>query len=179
MNRTIWVIFLLMSSCSKSARNQSPPLGPDPTPPQVPRRGPDPLLVHAWHLENTGQRSFAQSPGVAGVDARVLAANKKGYSGKGIRIAVSDTGLETSHEDLADNMLEGEHRNYHLEESPWKGHPLIVSGHGTWVTGGGWWGGRQRSRQPGGRVRGQIGRIQLPRSGRHRCAENRSGQWKL
>ena len=137
MSRVIWVIILLISSCSDSTQNPPPPskpVEPTPTPPSF-RPGPDPLLSHAWHLNNTGQRAFGQNPGTIGVDARVIGANEKGYTGKGVRIAVSDTGVETSHEDLANNMLNGEHRNYDLKDPPYKGSNLIITGHGTWVAG--------------------------------------------
>ena len=73
--------------------------------------------------------------GTAGKDPKVLSVNKKGYTGKGIRIAVSDTGVEITHEDLVDNMLKGEHRNYGLEGSSWIGDPQVSDGHGTSVAG--------------------------------------------
>ena len=115
------------------------PAPPSPTPPSPPVSAPsvslDPLIVHSWHLKNTGQKSFATSSGTVGEDAKVLAANEKGYTGKGVRIAVSDTGTEIAHEDLAANMLEGEHRDYALERSPWKGSSEPSNAHGTAVSG--------------------------------------------
>ena len=86
-------------------------------------------------MKNTGQKSFASQSGTAGKDPKVLSANQRGYTGKGIRIAVSDTGVEITHEDLAANMLSGEHRNYNLDSSPWKGNPVVSGGHGTSVAG--------------------------------------------
>ena len=108
---------------------------PEPTPTPKPKETPDPLVSHAWHLKNTGQKSFALYSGTAGKDPKVLSANEKGYTGSGIRIAVSDTGIETTHEDLAGNMLSGEHRNYTLDSSPWLGSPQVSNGHGTSVAG--------------------------------------------
>ncbi len=35
-----------------------------------------------------------------------------GYTGAGVKVAVSDTGLEIVHEDLTDNVLAGQSRNY-------------------------------------------------------------------
>ncbi len=72
----------------------------------------DPLVPYAWHLENTGQSSFSDSAGIAGEDINVAKVHALGIFGKGIRIAVSDSGVETTHPDLKDNELVGEHRNY-------------------------------------------------------------------
>ena len=103
----------------------------------------DPLAPYAWHLKNTGQNSFARYGGVAGMDPKIYRAHEKGYSGEGIRIAVSDSGVEATHEDLRDNMLLGELRNYDLDAvddgdpstSPWLGNPGDYHGHGTGVSG--------------------------------------------
>ena len=94
----------------------------------------DPLAPHAWYLKNTGQRSFAHSGGVAGMDPGISTVHVKGYSGEGVRIAVSDSGAEADHEDLYDNILYDELRNYNLE-SPWLGNSGDANGHGTSVAG--------------------------------------------
>ena len=96
----------------------------------------DPLAPHSWHLGNYGQKSFASKPGKPGWDPGIGAVHRMGYSGRGIRIAVSDTGLETTHEDLSENMLDGEHRNYKLSGSVWVGDPETDGmAHGTSVSG--------------------------------------------
>jgi subtilisin-like proprotein convertase family protein len=109
---------------------------PTPTPPIVNQT--DPLLVHAWHLINTGQMSFAQSGGSAGNDLNIASARSQGYTGSGVRIAVSDTGVETTHEDLASNLLSADHRDYSQSSPPFNGdpNPSGTSGdHGTSVSG--------------------------------------------
>jgi len=64
----------------------------------------DPLLKHQWHIQNTGQDAFSSTFPVAGNDMNVTGAWAAGYSGKGIKIGVADTGLEAAHEDLAANV---------------------------------------------------------------------------
>ena len=93
----------------------------------------DPLSPHAWHLNNTGQNSFALLGGTAGMDPHIHPVHTKGYSGRGVRIAVSDSGIETDHEDLYGNLLDGEHRNYH--DKPWSRELEDKIGHGTSVAG--------------------------------------------
>jgi subtilisin family serine protease len=64
----------------------------------------DPLLVNQWHIQNTGQNAFATTLPVAGNDMNVTGAWTSGYSGKGIKVGVADSGLEAAHEDLAANV---------------------------------------------------------------------------
>jgi subtilisin family serine protease len=64
----------------------------------------DPLLQNQWHLQNTGQDAFASMLPVSGNDMNVAGAWSSGYSGKGIKVGVVDTGLEAAHEDLAANV---------------------------------------------------------------------------
>lgn len=64
----------------------------------------DPLLVNQWHIQNTGQDAFASTRPVAGNDMNVAGAWAAGYSGKGIKVGVVDSGLEAAHEDLAGNF---------------------------------------------------------------------------
>jgi subtilisin family serine protease len=64
----------------------------------------DPLLAHQWHIRNAGASAFATVLPVAGNDMNVAGAWAKGYSGKGIKVAVVDSGLEIGHEDLAANV---------------------------------------------------------------------------
>ena len=58
----------------------------------------DPLFREQWHLHNTGQTG-----GVPGVDIRVLPAWED-YTGKGVRVAVFDEGVDLQHRDLARNL---------------------------------------------------------------------------
>lgn len=94
----------------------------------------DPLTEYAWHIENTGQKTFMLVGGVAGHDMNILEVFKAGITGSGIRIAISDSGVEVNHDDLVDNQLSGEHRDYSLS-APYIGEPTPTSAHGTAVTG--------------------------------------------
>jgi subtilisin family serine protease len=64
----------------------------------------DPLLQNQWHIQNTGQDAFASTLPVAGNDMNVTGAWTAGYSGRGIKVGVVDSGLEAAHEDLAANV---------------------------------------------------------------------------
>jgi subtilisin-like proprotein convertase family protein len=94
----------------------------------------DPLRIYQWHLENSGQNNFAINSGTAGEDMSVKPVWQRDVKGLGVKIAVSDAGVEINHPDLYENMLSGSHRNYHLE-NPWIGNPEPSSGHGTSVSG--------------------------------------------
>lgn len=65
----------------------------------------DPLFVHQWHLRNTGQASNAGVVGVVGEDLRVTKAWQYA-TGRGIRMAIVDDGLDVSHPDL--NVVMGQ-----------------------------------------------------------------------
>tara|TARA_B100001971_G_C18263286_1_gene589186 strand:+ start:1181 stop:3154 length:1974 start_codon:yes stop_codon:yes gene_type:complete len=92
----------------------------------------DPLRKYAWHLENTGQRNFAFTSGISGNDINVDPVYNKGITGNGVRVAVSDSGVEINHDDLYQNSLAGEHRNFTLS-SPYYGTPVASDFHGTAV----------------------------------------------
>lgn len=64
----------------------------------------DPLLTNQWHIQNVGQNSFASTLPVAGNDMNVTGAWTAGYSGKGIKVGVVDSGLQAAHEDLQANV---------------------------------------------------------------------------
>ena len=53
----------------------------------------DPLLPNQWHIQNTGQNAFSTTLPVAGNDMNVTGAWTAGYSGKGIKVGVVDSGL--------------------------------------------------------------------------------------
>jgi subtilisin family serine protease len=100
---------------------------------------PDPLASQAWHLNNTGQTTFSTGVGIAGEDSSISDAIAAGYTGQGVRIAVSDSGTDIDHEDLTGTQLVGEHRNYAVSNSNlWRTTlPYVVDddAHGTAVAG--------------------------------------------
>lgn len=147
MNLSTAVLFflLLLVSCESETPSKGTPVNPgfpvnyeDPVPVEIPTTGADPLVSSAWHLQNTGQNSFSNGSGKAGSDLRILRAHELGYIGRGVRIAVSDSGVEISHPDLAANELRGEHRSYSGAPSTWHGSQPTPEGgdsHGTAVSG--------------------------------------------
>lgn len=98
----------------------------------------DPLYQYAWHLENTGQSTFSSSSGTSGIDIKVKNIIDGNIYGDGVKIAVSDSGIDYNHEDLSDNYTSGVSKNF-LLSSPYNGHPATTSSspdsHGTAVTG--------------------------------------------
>ncbi|MBN1571257.1 MAG: S8 family serine peptidase [Acidobacteria bacterium] len=72
----------------------------------------DPLLQNQWHIQNVGQDAFASVLPVYGNDMNVAGAWTAGYSGRGIKVGVVDTGLEAAHEDLAANVDIGNSFNF-------------------------------------------------------------------
>ncbi len=72
----------------------------------------DPLVANQWHIHNTGQDAFASMLPTAGNDMNVAGAWGSGYSGKGVKVGVVDSGLEAAHEDLAANVDLAHSRNF-------------------------------------------------------------------
>lgn len=77
----------------------------------------DALRLHQWHLENDGVSFFSRDFGISGEEMQVPSAWRMGAMGEGVSVAVSDSGLETTHEDLTVNLLPGQHRNYRTGSS--------------------------------------------------------------
>ena len=101
----------------------------------------DPLAPYAWHLNNVGQKAFSLTAGVSGKDIGLKTVHQDlNIRGRNVRIAISDTGTEITHSDLAANTLgPEEHRNYTFSNSSaWPGSsplPTDEEGHGTGVAG--------------------------------------------
>ena len=86
----------------------------------------DPLQFHQWHLANTGQSAFAYAGGEAGEDMRMEESLRTGPIGRGIKVAVVDTGLEICHPDLWVNVEHGASFNFNATSGesdaidPWR-----------------------------------------------------------
>ena len=94
----------------------------------------DPLYKYQWHLENTGQTTFATNAGIADEDLNLNTVISSGYTGAGVTVAVIDSGLEIGHEDLADNIVAGSYDFLDSDTDPT--NTIDVSGdHGTSVAG--------------------------------------------
>lgn len=94
----------------------------------------DPLIPQQWHLMNTGQTGFADTPGIAGFDINVDPVYMGGTSGVGVIAAVVDTGLEIAHEDLAVNVIPGQSYNFNTGGND-PTNPATDGDHGTSVAG--------------------------------------------
>ena len=101
----------------------------------------DPLAGCSWFLNNTGQNSFAAAGGSDAINSEFIDLNMintaANYTGQGVKVAVSDSGLEITHEDLVDNVLLGQSKNYNISP-PYFGNPGIEGtdgDHGTSVAG--------------------------------------------
>ena len=99
----------------------------------------DPLIQFAWHLKNTGQKNFAKKSGVAGEDINLVNTIDSNILGENIEIAVSDSGVEDTHEDLKDSMLPPNRSRYYGSSNPedWPGSSQYegMGSHGTSVAG--------------------------------------------
>lgn len=152
MRAWILLFILMVSSCVKESGNVEPSANSGGTSGTTsgggtsggtstgdPSTGSDPLASEAWHLDNRGQSAFSDSSGTFGEDSSIKEVHDLNILGRGIRIAVSDTGTEVEHPDLSDNALSGEHRNYFSSvASDWYNadpYPSDDNAHGTAVAG--------------------------------------------
>ncbi len=143
---------LVTSFCANSPRTA---LGAD-----------DPFYVNSWHLKNTGPTqsvSAASNSGLAGIDARVEAVHNGGLgcTGRGITVAINDSGLELAHEDLAANVVAGKSFNFKtLADDPNPAPREAKLDHGTGVAGvavaRGWNGRGSRGTAPFASVVGYV-----------------------
>lgn len=133
------ICFLVCLSACHAPDNRAPATLTSQTYVETPLAGTDPLAGAAWHLKNTGQTTFARNAGFSGQDQKIGQLHEQEITGRGIRIAVSDSGVEANHPDLIGNELRGEHRNYSSNDfSSWHNadpYPAGNEAHGTAVTG--------------------------------------------
>lgn len=110
----------------------------------------DPFYVNSWHLKNLGKnqivsafgrdrrRNDANDDAVAGIDANVEAVhqNGRGCTGKGVTVAIIDSGLEIAHEDLNSNVIPNGSFNFvNLSDNPSPAPEMGNIDHGTGVAG--------------------------------------------
>lgn len=103
----------------------------------------NPLKSQQWHLKNFGQKAFAALGGSADQDIHLEQTIRDGILGKGIKIAISDSGIYEAHRTLAPNIMTGDSRNYlnnFASTRTWSGNstPVLTRGanaHGTAVAG--------------------------------------------
>lgn len=129
MNIFFILLASFISSCSAS-KFESASLAGGPN---------DPLVKHAWHIQNTGQKVFAADPAIAGNDLNLLTTWSNLIYGRNIWIQISDDGLDDTHEDLNANFpYLNASKNYSIA-SPYistKSAPLHANdNHGTSVAG--------------------------------------------
>ena len=126
----------------------------------------DPFYLNSWHLKNTGPTqavSASNNVGLAGIDANTEPVHNGGLgcTGKGITIAINDSGLELTHEDLAPNIVAGKSFNFlTLADDPSPAIPQLTTDHGTGVAGvavaRGWNGKGSRGTAPFASVVGYV-----------------------
>ena len=100
----------------------------------------DPLLREQWNLNNTGQTAFALFGGEPGEDLGMIGTLADGPTGRGVEIAIVDTGLEICHPDLGDNVSAAASYNFNTEAWPRSTatdpfNPSASGDHGTSVAG--------------------------------------------
>ncbi|MDA8793403.1 S8 family serine peptidase [Bacteriovoracaceae bacterium] len=94
----------------------------------------DPLKKYSWGLRNFGQEVFSFFGGTTGMDVGVDPVHKKNILGRGVLIAISDTGAEKNHDDYYENFNLEKSKNYELP-APYFGNPSPLDPHGTSVAG--------------------------------------------
>jgi subtilisin-like proprotein convertase family protein len=161
---TLGILLIILSSCLLQDNNKkevsadqeslTPSQGDDTqrepkeppvyNPPSVyPADANDPLYAQSWHLHSTGTSgAFASSQARIDEDVNVHHLHLQGLLGRGVRVAISDNGVELNHPDLVSRQIPGESRNYTSSNaSEWRGrdpYPTSsgeVAAHGTAVAG--------------------------------------------
>lgn len=146
-NKILLCSLLALGACVQNGENGRTDPDPTPTPAptftpvSTPTVGPtatptpvvvDPLAAQAWHLNNTGQKTYSKNAGTPGVDINLGSTQ---VTGSGVLVAVSDTGVEKEHPDLSPNLSIAFSKNYGLA-APYYGDPAPGdSAHGTAVSG--------------------------------------------
>ena len=101
----------------------------------------DVYAANSWHLKNTGSTQQVQAgtnaDAVEGIDVNVETIHLagKGCTGKGVLVAIVDTGLEVSHEDLSPNVRDDDLAKSFDFDTETDNPNTPFSGHGTGVAG--------------------------------------------
>ncbi|WP_107802155.1 S8 family serine peptidase [Chromobacterium sp. Panama] len=98
----------------------------------------DPLFQYQWHLKNNGQYAFSDTRPVAGFDLNIGDLHASGVTGKSVKVAVIDDGIEADHENLKANMQPGgvlEFCEYPCKKESYGGPSEGSKYHGTAVAG--------------------------------------------
>lgn len=129
-------LLLLFTNCGKQGFNViNPPASSENTLSSLD----DPFMDYQWHLMNTGQKVFSLNAGTVGNDLNLRTTWGNGIYGQGIKILVSDDGIESAHEDIAGNYLSGLFSKDYSKPTPFlssTAEPLNAGdSHGTSVAG--------------------------------------------
>ena len=123
------LLLVAFTNCSKGGFNAT---APD-------RSQEDTFLWTAWYIQNSGQKVFARQGGAPGNDLNLSKTWGSGLNGEGVKILISDDGLEDTHEDLKENYYYENVSKDYTQPSPYTGRiapPSSASdNHGTSVAG--------------------------------------------
>ena len=103
----------------------------------------NPMKAQQWHLKNLAQKTYAGLAGTADQDIHLDQTIRDGILGKGIKVAISDSGVYEAHRGLAPNIVSATSKNYlndFAATKSWLGNstPSTAKGedaHGTAVAG--------------------------------------------
>lgn len=99
----------------------------------------DPLVDLSWHLSNLGQSAYSAASGLAGNDLALTTTWGEGIYGSGIKVLVSDDGVESTHEDLDANFIKEQVSKDYTLSYPYLSYSALPKGsddnHGTSVAG--------------------------------------------